>query len=423
MAAEADYGTADPEKGIYGIYNDFYIRITTTVDKFKLKFRIRITFPNEPAFIVPEREINPIADVSIVNPMEILKDTFFRCQLLGLNGNVLDDRLTNDVANRGINLVNIKIGESYSDTADTPATFRGYDTDHTFAFYNGYENIAISDTTIAYSNYRNVGWYNATTIKLPHTILNRRVINAVELQVGGSGDINKIFMPNVIERSDGSYRLTSLVIDSFDADGTPTGQDIEAVSLGVTLTGYHVFRSVNSGGKDGSYEEFYGRYQLNGAGANVLTQKIRFTYLPMEKFRRHRLRWFNRYGAFEYLDFIGSLETTQEVTQGKMIQSDGVDVEAASFDDIKTISRPEMRSYGKTSKQRFTLHSGWLNIEEQEALKDLFKSPNVIMYTPNNNIVPVIVTNNSFKITDIQVDLIKVAIEMELANADKIQIQ
>lgn len=422
MAAVADYGTADPEKGIYGIYNDFYVRITPTFVQLKLKYRIRVTMPND-ASIEFIRPVDPINYISIVNPVEVLKDTFFRAQIVGLNGQILDDRLNNDVANRGCNLVRIQIGEVYADAADDPATFRGYDTDDTFTFYNGYENIVISDTTISYSNFRAVRWYNGTPIKLPHTILNRRVINSTELQVGGSGDINKIFMPNVIERSNGSYRLTSLVIDSFDADGTPTGQDIEPVSLGTTLTGYHVFRSVNSAATDGSYQEFYGRYQLNGAGANILTEKIRFNYLAMEKFKRHRLRWFNRYGAFEYLDFIGSLETTQEVTQGKMIQSDGVDVEATSFDDIKIVSRPEMRSYGKTSKQRYTLHSGWLNIEEQEALKDLFKSPNVIMYTPENNIVPVIVTNNSFKITDIQVDLIKVSIEMELANADKIQIQ
>ena len=43
MAAVADYGGGDYEKGVYGLYNDFLVRITQTGDDIKLKFRMRIT--------------------------------------------------------------------------------------------------------------------------------------------------------------------------------------------------------------------------------------------------------------------------------------------------------------------------------------------------------------------------------------------
>jgi len=412
MAAEVDYGAITPTNGIYGIYNDFYVRITRTVSTgFKLKYRIKVTVIADTSYTF-ERDVTQIDEVSIVNPVQVLRDNFFRSQVIGLNGRVLDDSATVDVANFGCNRVTIEVGEVYANTADVAATFRGYNTSTNVTFYNGYENVNISNTTTDYANYLDLGWYSSSTIKLNHTILNRKI---------GTDDENKVFFPSVLERSDGTYLLNAVYTDEYNAAGTLINEDTESATALNPINGYQVFNFLKTIAATTGLQriEQYCRYRRGTEDVFLFTEKIAFTFFECNKNERYRLRWINRYGTFEYLNCNGTFVKTNQITKGKEIITDGIDLTASTFEDIKSVARPELREYGAQKQVNFSLFTNYLTEEEQLGLSELMESPNTIFYDPDNNIVPVISQDRTFKIASIKDGLIQYELRFKLANQGK----
>lgn len=413
MAAVTDFGTISPDKGIYGLYNDFLVRITRTGGTvYKLSYRIKCTVIADTSYTF-ERDVVPINEVSIVNPVEFLKDTFFKTQVIGLNGNVLDDSATVDIANFGCNRIEIEVGESYADSSNVPATFRGYDTSKEVTFYNGYENIKQSNTSTDYTNYLDPKWYDATEVKLNHTILNRKI--SVDID-----DENKIFAPPVVELSDGTYSITAIYTDSYDSDGVLDNQDIEPYTPPTEIKGYVVFNLPKRSGVTlgQARNEYYFKY--SSATESKFSEKISVTSYSCNQNDRYRLRWFNRYSAFEYLNLNGKFTESVTYKQGKEILTDGIDITATTFGKIKSPAKPELKEIGKNKEVTFSLYTNYINEEERNGLKEALESPNLILYDPENNIIPVISTDRNFKIASSKNGLIQYQLNFKSANRGKL---
>jgi len=93
---------------------------------------------------------------------------------------------------------------------------------------------------------------------------------------------------------------------------------------------------------------------------------------------------------------------------------------ASTFEDIKSVARPELREYGAQKQVNFSLFTNYLTEEEQLGLSELLESPNTIMYDPDNNIIPVIPRDTSFRIASVQDELIQYELRFKLANKGKI---
>lgn len=411
MAAVVDFGAISPEFGIYGIYNDFYVRITQSAPQLvKLKYRIKVTVIAQTSYVY-ERDVITIDAVSIVNPVQVLRDTFFRSQVIGLNGNVIDDTASVDVADFGCNRVRIEVGEIYAPSIDVAATFRGYDTSTDVTFYNGYENIDTANTSTDYANYLDLGWYSNGTVKLNHTIKNRKI---------GTDDENKLFSPSVVELLAGSYELDAIITDEYDSAGGLVSQVIDPISALNPINGYQVVNGEKTIGATPLLTrcEQYFRYD-DGGGGKVYSEKIAFTHFDCNQNDRYRLRWINRYGTFEYLNCNGRFTQTNQIQKGKEILSDGVDLTSTTFADIKSVAKPELKEYGNQKTVTFSLFTNYLTEEEQLGLAELMESPNTIFYDPDNNIVPVISQDRSFKIASIKDELIQYELRFKLANQGK----
>ena len=413
MPTILDFGVDDPSLGIYGIYNDFYVRITNDVEAVKFKFKYVIEISVNGTTISEEIEVRAIDEVSVVQPFEILKDLWFKCQVVGLNGDLLDDPNSVEIAQFGLRKCEIRAGMLYADTADSQPTFRGFDSGvDIIRFYNGYENLNISNETVNYSNYMDVGWTGTGEIKLNHTILNRKIGATLD-------DENKVFAASHFKDENGDLvTLNAVVTDSYNSSGVLINQDIDPIAAGDL--GYYVYNFPKTIPPTTGLErlEVYFRYTLNAG--NVFSEKISFTSFECDKFERYRIRWFNRYGAFEYLNANGLFESSVSTSGGKEILTDGIDPTATEFGKIKTIARPALRNFGKTKEVTYSLSTNFLTREEQLGLAEIIESPNILLYDPENNIIPVICTDNRFKIIDVQQELVKYQLNFKSADQGKI---
>jgi len=416
MTAVAGFG-ANSNEGIYGLYNKFLFLITRTgPDVFGLKYRIRLTVvATGDEYVLPD--IEPIGTQSIVNPINILKDVYFKAQNVGGEfGFSLDDSDETDVANFAYGKIKIEVGEFYAALVNDPPTFQGYDTSDSFWFYNGYEDVLRPNVNTSYTNYLEPAWYNTTPIKLPHTILNRYIATDPL-----APDFCKLFFPNIIKRSDDSYNIKNVVLSAYDADGVLIITNTVDISAIFSIDGYWTYygdTAISSG-----YSEYYFQYADNTTGVILIDTEI-ITFYPdtqCGKNDRYRLRWVNKYGAFDYLNFNGATEMTDVISNNKTILSDGINYTATTFGEIAPIADPEKIPFGKSVETIYKLNSTFLNEEEQYALRDLQRSPNIIMFDPDNNIIPVIFKDSSYRIEDIKNKLIKVSFNVAVANVGKIQ--
>jgi len=422
MAAVVDYGVADPTVGRYGLYNPFLIRITRTGGTvFKLKYRINITVPDTTINIT--KDVDPIDLVSIVNPLEPLKGQFFETQLVGNNGvGQVPLDTAGGCADKSYNRVRIQVGEVYATAANLPATFVGYTSDTTIWVYNGFDDVP---TTESYSNYRPDNTYTPL-FSIPLVNKNVKLLD---------DDIAFLSLPSEIN--------------------TPLNEEGGGgllILLRLYYTHYNSSGDVLDAGNFGLYER-YGAYENRGYwtiqyGTNQVFYPERWAYSTYyaeyvdaennyyntetfnvykqecdPKYDRYRLRWFNKYSGFEYFNFTKKSSQTLNVTKGKEVRTSGINFDATNFSSMKYPSIPELREVGKSSTTTFTINSDYINAEEQLALKDLYLSPNVVMFDKDNNIYPVILQDSSFEITDIRDGLVKVSVKLRLANNNKVILQ
>ena len=417
MAAVVDYGVADPTIGRFGLYNPFLVRITRTGSTvFKLKYRINITVPDTTIDIT--KDVDPIDLVSIVNPLEPLKGQFFETQLVGNTGvgqRPLDTE--GGSAEKSYNKVRIKVGEIYATAADLPATFIGYTSDTTIWIYNGFDEVP---TTNLYENFRDENTYEPL-FGIPLVNKNVKLL---------ADDIAFISLPSEIQISltdigGGLLNISRLYFTHYDSNG----DEIENGSFSIGLfsnTGYLAIAygtSQRAYPSNWAYSTYYAEYvdaetnYYNTETFNVYKQECD------PKYNRFRLRWFNRYSAFEYFNFTKKSKFDINVEKGKEVRTSGVNFDATTFGSIKYPAIPELREVGKSATTTYTLNSDYLTEEEVESLKDLYISPNVVMFDKDNNIYPVIVQERSFEVTDIRDGLIKVSVKVRLANDNKVILQ
>ena len=423
MAVVVNYGDlVDPTIGRYGLYNPFLIRITRTGGTvFKLKYRINIQVVGTTIDIT--KDVDPIDEVSIVNPVEPLKGQFFETQLIGNNGVgqvPLDSSGGN--ADKSYNKVRIRVGEISATAADLPATFIGYADDKTLYFYNGFDDIPSDDL---YTNYRPDDTYQPL-YSVP--LVNKNVKLLIN-------DIAFISLPSEIntpvneEGGGGAIILSRLYYTHYNSNGDV----IESSNFGLferygayDNLGYWTIAygtSQISYPSNWAYSTFYAEYvdevtnYTNTESFNVYKQECD------PKYDRYRLRWFNKYSGFEYFNFTKKSSQKLNISKGKEVRTSGINFEAANFSSMKYPSVPELREVGKSATTTYTLNSDYINEEEQNALKDMYLSPNIVMFDKDNNITPVILEDSSYEITDIRDGLVKVSVKLRVANNNKVILQ
>ena len=419
MAIAVDYGVTDPEIGRFGLYNDFFVRISRTGSTvYKLKYRIRVSIPNTTIELI--KDVNPINEVSIVNPVSSLKDLFFKTQLVGTNGAgiVPLDSGGGGVADRSYNKVRIQIGEFYATTADDAPTFVGYGSDKTLYFYNGFETDINQNS---YSNWRPANLYNTAPFKIPLVNKNNYLLPTDIFFPSIPSEINT---PVQEEGGGGIADLVSLEYTHYDKDGNTISSGNFGLggrygsNLGywtIALGREQIFYPSNW-----EYSTFYAIWEDQDR-AQYLSETFNTRIAECDpKYDRFRLRWFNKYSGFEYFNFTKKSKHTINLDSGKEIRSNGVDYTSTNFAGIKYPAVPELREVGKSATTTYTLNSDWINEEEQAALKDMYLSPNTIMFDKDNRIYPVILKDKSYEITDIRDGKVKISVNLMVANENKL---
>lgn len=395
-----------PSKGVYGIFNRFFIRITTdTVSPANLRYRVKVT-PLQETALAYEVDVDPIDEVGIIDPIKELGEIYAKYDY---NGQV------EAVDPFGYSNYRIEVGE----IEGTPPTFGGYDDSLDFYAFNGFT------PKVRVDNYRIPELFDTTPILLPKvqkTMYNR------------TGDVDILSLFSFIPY-DGlfDYQLHDLVGEYYNASGvlqtTSTIDLLLRPAFSSEPLGYYNL-DVNAlfGGSvhDGTYDyvEVYGVYEaIEGLGSFETERYTIRNEDCYDKYDRFRLCWSNRYGASEYLNFDMRSDEVIQVDRGKVIRTDGVDYEAATAADISNVNIPQKIDFGKSYDRIYTLRSNWLIQSQIDALEDLYRSPAVLMYDQDDNLFPVIVMDTSYEITDVKAERKTVAVRLMIAEDQPIQIQ
>lgn len=411
MAAVADYNYVDAEVGMYGLYNPFFVRITSNTGGsiFKLRYRIRLTDPNANTYVF---DVEPNdSSVAIINPIIILQETYFKSSFK-LDGDFLVETALGNI--------DIEIGEVYASSATTPATFQGYDTNDTFTFYNGYELPPVV------LNYRDDNWYNTAPLKLPIVKSDIQVLEdfALYLSCPTYMNVTNVGLFNFVNGTN----LTSAVFAYFSTGGFPITSstlDLTSVVTGVGYLDIEIGQTAYAGitANSADYAEVYLIYEDTEA-TEVESERITVTQLECQpKFDPYVLRWVNRYGGNEYQVF--QMQFTEDIVarRGKIIQTDGVDYNASSFATINDITDPDFVEFGRTYDTEYTLRSYFLTQEEIDGMRELFTSQKVIMIDKDGNKFPVQMLSTSYEITRRKDGLKEVEVRLRLSRRSPNQIQ
>jgi hypothetical protein len=305
--------------------------------------------------------------------------------------------------------VKIEIGETFSATLDNPPVFAGYDTDNSFLIYNGYKPLMME------LNYRDPNWYNTTPIKLPK---RKKDIKLLE------GDIELLSFPSLINFIDfvGTSNAKQILATVYNANGTVNYTTIITLSSIPALTGTAYWNvDINQLEiLDGGYIEYVVQWQDSTTLAFFNSEAITIRRaICNPKQGRYRLRWTNNDDGDEYGNFTLASDKITQVQKGKRILSDGIDYTAFTFATLSNINNPNITEVGNKVTNLRTLRTDYLNQEELNALEDLYKSNAVLMFDPDNNLLPVIVRDTTFTITDVRNDLVKVEVLVEIANIER----
>lgn len=409
MAVTVDWGTGtDPETrtlGIYGIYNKFVGRMTISAAAIEdVQFRIKVT-SIENTSITYTKDIDAIilsgasGFAASINPVASMRELYFGSEYTGLS---------EGTSLRSYGGIKIEIGE-VSGLRGDPPTFKGYDTNDTFYFYNGYDLNNYNQ-----NNYRDPAWYNVKPHKLPKV---KKTIYITQ----GSSFTELLSMPsylNVYPVVSGGTNLKNIVFEDYDADGTLLRTSTVDLRSRPDLSGvgYWNFPIQNAGvGVD--YAEVYCQW-LNGQEL-VDSEKITVRKRPCQpKDELYQLRWINRMGGEEYQEFSLKHDKSLQIKRGKKIASTGINYAATSFANISNINNPNLLEYGTTYQTMYKLRTDFITQGELDAMRELFVNKNVIM----NNTIPVTVNNSNYKILEVKDGLQKVEIDVTVANFEPNQI-
>ena len=422
MAAVIDLGT-NADRGVYGLHNLFRGRITRTgAAVFKLKYRIRLTFGVTGEQIV--KDVDPINEIAALNVVDPMKD-YFAQKALNDNGGTFEEPA--GMLEYALNSVQIEVGEVSASVATDPPIFGGYDTDDTLWFNNGWEDIIYPSST--YENYRISGWWGLETFKIP--LINKSSIKILN----NSNKLEDIILPlsSYVPYISGSdYFATEVVLTYSDSTGL----------LGTTNNALPVFTIATNGiyvyGIGSQIVTDLATYPTATRVGAVVTYSDGVDPLSSEnvvfdlvechpKFDDFMLTWCNRFSAPEQMLFTLNNQKRIDVSNGKSILSDNINISSTSFGDCTNPLSPNTYSFGKSVKTSFTLNSDYLTQDESDSLRDLFTSSIVIMYQTDSGGIyikrPVMVQDTSYEIKDVRNGLVRVSVKVEVLDAQKIQTQ
>lgn len=422
MAATVDYINTDPTKGIYGIYNEFIAATTaTSAGKVKHKFRYQVTATNDPTktYTKDVESVKVSGNfVANINPVSIMREVFFEGEYTGI---------TENTTILSYSAIQIEIGELYADTADEAPTFRGYDTDDSFYFYNGYENPKTAGQLIPL-NYRESKWYTTTPHLLPKV---KKTIYLLE------DDIELLSIPSLLNvypphtTAGLPTNLKNLVFEYYNVLGGLISSSTIDLEARPDLSGIGYWNiNINTVFPDGTaYCNVYAQWITDGGELPLLVDSeiIRVERLECNpKNDNYRLRWLNRYGGEEFENFQLKADKSHVIQRGKRIASTGINYAATSVADISNINDPNLKEYGNQSYTRYRLRTDFITQEQIDAMEELFKSNSIILFNPEigatNNTPPVICEDATYRILDVTQNKQRIEISVRLANNEPNQI-
>lgn len=414
MAVTVDWGTGveDRELGIYGIYNKFVGHINLVSGKiYKPAFRIRVTALNDPTKTYT-KDVDAVevvgGYVANVNPVQAMQVLFFGSEYTGS---------TESTSIKSYSGVQIEIGEVSAATIDVAPTFKGYDTDDTFYFYNGYEQ---GIETI--NMYRDPFWYTSTPHKLP------KVKKTLYLQ---DGDVELLSMPsylNVYPVISGGTNLLNLITEFYDSSDSLLSTSTIDLRARPDLSGVGYWNiNINFAFVTNTvYTKTYCQWATDGATSPVNSEEITiYRQLCNPKNDPFRLRWVNRYGGDEAENFTLKHDRRIIIKRGKKVQSSGVDYASTTFAGISNINNPNLREFGNSYYTEWKLRTDFITQEQINALAELFRNNSVIMFESDvsqTNPIPVMVQNSSYELLDVKNALQKIEVTVRLANIEPNQI-
>ena len=302
MGAIVNYNNVNPERGIYGLYDDFVALVdsNSTLPK-NLTYEVTVTVVNDSG--IQKRSVTPIGTIAIVEPFKLVQDAYFKSEYNGFL----------EHSNKyGYAKVTISVQEFSSSSEAIPPTSTGSAVSNTFYVYNGYESEPVG------LNYRNPNWYDTMPIKLPKVKKDLRLLE---------DDVELLTFPSEILLDNGFLvNAHDLITEYFDSDGVSLSTSTLDLTTRPDLTGVAYWNiNINTfftGSVD--YSESRIRYEtqeLEAFDSEIVTIR-RAECNP--KNERYRLYWINRYGGAEYQNFELAAETTYQSRKGKRIQSDGI---------------------------------------------------------------------------------------------------
>ena len=406
MAATVNYNNINPEKGIYGAYNNFVAMIDTNTSNPKnLTYEVTVSALNDGT--TATRSVNPIGTTAIVEVFKLMQDSFFKTEYNGF---------TEHVQIYGYSKVDVTVQEYSSTSDDIPPTPTGSSVTNTFYVYNGYEEQPVD------LNYRDPSWYNTTPIKLPKVKKNIFTL---------PDDVELLTFPSEMERIDGNYKARYLTTTFYDSDGGIVGAfdiDLRSPQSSIVLNSLGYWNiNINAFFTAGAvYSTSKIRYEaFGGEGAIIDSELItNFRAKCNPKNERYRLYWVNRYGGAEYQNFALAASTKYMSKKGKRIQSDGINYKATNFSDIKNINNPNIQEFGGSVTKEITIRSDYFTTQDEiDSMAEVLKSPALIMFDDDNTAHPMVLKNTNYDRDLLTEGLVKMELTLEYANNEFKQIK
>lgn len=408
MAATVDYNNPNPEKGIYGAYNNFVAMIDTDTSNPKnLTYEVTVSALNDGT--TATRSVSPIGTTAIVEVFKLMQDSFFKTEYNGF---------TEHVQIYGFSKVDVTVQEYSSTSNDTPPTPTGSPVTNRFYVYNGYEEQPVA------LNYRDPSWYNTTPIKLPK--VKKEIFTLPD-------DVELLTFPSDMERIDGDYEAKYLMVTFYDSDGSVVSSfdiDLRSPQRSIALNSFGYW-NVNINAfffPDGAvYSTSKIRYEtFDGESYPYVDSELitNFRAKCSPKNERYRLYWVNRYGGAEYQNFTLAASTKYMSKKGKRIQSDGINYAASNFAEIKNINNPNIQEFGGSVTKEITIRSDYFTTQgEIDSMAEVLKSPALIMFDDDNTAHPMVLKNTNYDRDLLTEGLVKMELTLEYANNEFKQIK
>jgi hypothetical protein len=204
------------------------------------------------------------------------------------------------------------------------------------------------------------------------------------------------------------YSSSLQTIDYSVSGGTPTTEQIVRFPIGPSSNGFPLSGSVES-------------YTIQAySGSTALGLPIKFDLVCNEKYPNVRIKWKNRYGQFDYLNFNmihrNTFSTERRTYQPQLGTWEGSSLSYQNFDTANT-------AYIVDSKQSVSVNSNWLPESYNEIFKQMMVSDEIywVERDSSDSIIPLTIStqNITFK-TGVNDKLIQYQFDFELGQPYKL---